>query len=274
MRNIKANKFPKYYIYKITFKSGKTYIGQHVQNVETDSYITSSKYYKNNPSDKIVSREILLYVDDRDTLDILETIAICYDKADNYKKNVNHVLGGWMSSIKGGWNKGIPCSEEHKRKTFESLKGRKPWNKGKHLSEKHKRKISENSTHGKPNLGRKVSKEVREKMSKAHKGKPHSKEWNEKVRQANLGKKVSKETRRKISLAKKGKKQSKETVEKRRKSQIGQFWWTNGKEERKSKKCPSKGWVRGRLNSKISKEKLKNTKRKVNNSLVIDNSIK
>lgn len=36
----------KFYIYKITFESGRTYIGQHTQRKQNDKYITSSVYYK------------------------------------------------------------------------------------------------------------------------------------------------------------------------------------------------------------------------------------
>ena len=49
-----------YYVYKLTFQSGRTYIGMHKQKSEKDNYITSSSYYHNHPEDKIVKREILI----------------------------------------------------------------------------------------------------------------------------------------------------------------------------------------------------------------------
>lgn len=81
----------------------------------------------------------------------------------------------------GGWNKGIPrteeekkkmsenrkgkggvkgkvISEEQKRRQSEAMKGRIPWNKGKARSEETKRKISE--TRKKRNLINKMDKEV------------------------------------------------------------------------------------------------------------------
>ena len=76
----------RYYIYKLTFKSGATYIGQHTEKVENDGYITSSSYFNKN-NDPLVSRDILLEVKDKETLDIMETLCIralpgkCYECA-------------------------------------------------------------------------------------------------------------------------------------------------------------------------------------------------
>lgn len=39
------------------------------------------------------------------------------------------------------YNKGVPLSEEQKKKLSESLKGKDAWNKGKQLSEEHKEKL-------------------------------------------------------------------------------------------------------------------------------------
>ena len=62
------------------------------------------------------------------------------------------------------WNKGIPCSEETKRK----LKGKPAWNKGIPHSEETKRKLSE-ALKGKPSSmkGKHLSEEVRRKISEA-----------------------------------------------------------------------------------------------------------
>ena len=49
------------YIYKLTFKSGATYIGQHVQRRMYDDYISSSSYMKKKSNDPVVSRDI--YID-------------------------------------------------------------------------------------------------------------------------------------------------------------------------------------------------------------------
>lgn len=75
---------------------------------------------------------------------------------------------------KPSWNKGIPLSEETKKKLSEKLKGRKVWNKGIPATE-----------------------EVRQKISAANKGKtswnkgvPTKEETKEKFRESRLGKKT------------------------------------------------------------------------------------
>lgn len=84
----------RYYIYKLTFKSGATYIGQHIEKTKEDGYISSSSYMSQHPEDPIVSRDILVEVKDKSTLDIMETLCIRADKADN-PKNVNKNFGNW-----------------------------------------------------------------------------------------------------------------------------------------------------------------------------------
>ena len=88
----------RFYIYKLTFRNGCTYIGKHHQIKEFDQYITSSSYYSKH-KDLLEKREIILYVNDIDTLDIMETICILGDIADN-KLNVNYNYGAWMNRSK------------------------------------------------------------------------------------------------------------------------------------------------------------------------------
>ena len=45
---------PIYSVYKLTFQSGRTYIGFHKQIKVKDDYVTSSSYYKKNPNDKFI----------------------------------------------------------------------------------------------------------------------------------------------------------------------------------------------------------------------------
>lgn len=134
----------RYYIYKITFQSGRTYIGQHTERKANDKYVTSSAYYKRNPNDLVTSREVLLEVKDKETLNIMETICIMADKRDN-DLNVNGTLGGmilkyhytglrtkeWKENISKS-RKGQKLSEEHKKKLSEAKKDYNPWNKGLH----------------------------------------------------------------------------------------------------------------------------------------------
>ena len=88
----------KFYIYKLTFRNGCTYIGKHHQKSDFDQYITSSSYYKKH-KDLLEKREIILEVNDIDTLDIMETICILGDIAEN-KLNVNYNYGAWLNKSK------------------------------------------------------------------------------------------------------------------------------------------------------------------------------
>lgn len=83
---------PLYYVYKLTFKSGCSYIGSHIQRLKNDKYITSSSYFSKHPEDKLINREILIYVKDKFTMGFLETICIIHDKLYN-QKNVNYNYG-------------------------------------------------------------------------------------------------------------------------------------------------------------------------------------
>lgn len=94
---------PIYSVYKLTFSSGKTYIGYHKQTKENDTYITSSSYYKNNPNDVIVSREILIETFDDFAASFLETWCILSDKAYNGQNNVNKNLGNYYHRFSYGF---------------------------------------------------------------------------------------------------------------------------------------------------------------------------
>lgn len=108
---------PIYSVYKLTFSSGKTYIGYHKQTKENDTYITSSSYYKNNPNDIIVSREILIETFDDFAASFLETWCILSDKAYNKQNNVNKNLGNYYHRFSYGFlteeQKKIACERFH-----------------------------------------------------------------------------------------------------------------------------------------------------------------
>lgn len=128
----------KYYIYKLYFESGKTYVGSHIQKREKDNYITSSSYYKNHPEDKLVKREILIELKDAETMNFIETICILEDKANN-PNNVNGNYGNWYYHFCGGQAfKGLKLSKEHKQKISKNF-----FKKGHKLSEEEKKKIKE-----------------------------------------------------------------------------------------------------------------------------------
>jgi hypothetical protein len=93
-----------------------------------------------------------------------------------------------MSEAHKGILKGVPLSEDHKRKMSESMKGNtnaKGVHKGVPLSEEHKRKISE-SLKGNTNAkGGTLSEETRRKLSEAKKGVPLSEDHKRKISEAN-----------------------------------------------------------------------------------------
>ena len=150
----------------------------------------------------------------------------------------------WNKGLKG-YRKGIPRSEETKRKISEGQKGNKnglgnksrtgllPWNKGKPMSEETKRKLSE-SLKGRPSprKGKKLSKETKRKLSEAHKGKTISQETRTKISNSlkkighkppsTKGTKRTKESNYKTSQSLMGHSVSDETIEKIRKARLKQ----------------------------------------------------
>lgn len=89
----------RYYIYKLYFNNGCTYIGKHTEKAPNDGYITSSSYYKKH-KELLERREILLdNLPDIDTLDIMESICIMSDICEN-DYNVNRNKGTWLSPNK------------------------------------------------------------------------------------------------------------------------------------------------------------------------------
>ena len=138
------------------------------------------------------------------------------------------------------WNKGLHFhfTEEEKELKYASRRGLTPWNKGIPVSEETKKKISENrkgkalskETYekiGKKLKGHIVSEETRKKISETQKGRPSpikgkkfTEEHKRKISEAlkgnknGLGKICSDEKKKKISKAIKGRKVSQETIEK------------------------------------------------------------
>lgn len=102
-------------------------------------------------------------------------------------------------------------TEEQRRRMSEQRKGRVPWNKGIPMSDDQKRKLSEANA-GKtipPETRKKISdalkgqpkppitEETRQKLRDSHRGQsnPHTPEWNDRIAQALTGRKLSQEHR-------------------------------------------------------------------------------
>ena len=173
-----------YYIYRITnLINGKTYIGQHKYKKLNDSYMGSGVYLakaKKKYGIENFKKEILYSrIQYKETADDMERFAIVKERSIG-KAEYNIANGG---EGYGGWNKGIPMSNEQKMKLSKINKGRK-------LSEEAKRKMSETRkgksaywnigripwNKGKkglqtpPNKGIPMSNEQKMKLSKVRKG--------------------------------------------------------------------------------------------------------
>lgn len=234
-----SEQFPKFYIYKITFASGRTYVGQHTQRKSNDTYITSSVYFKKyGNNDPIVSRDILIYVKDFETLNIMETICILMDKASN-TNNVNGNLGGWVIKFNP-----TPCPDWKKQYLSELYKNR-------YFSPETRKKISDKAK-GRPahNKGKKTGKpswnsgkkglfhwtdEQKLKMSKKRKG----------IKRGSM----SDDTKRKVGIASSN---AYKTSDKKRQAlnHKGQHVYNNGTKQIVADVCPD-GYVEGRLISKV-----------------------
>ncbi len=117
-----------------------------------------------------------------------------------------------------------------------------------------------------------ITKETRERLSKAAMGRSFSEETRKKLsaakqgsRHPNFGKHLSESTRRKISEANAGKantlghhhsEESKKKMSEAKRGNTnvrGTFWWNNGIVNTRAKECPGKEWHKGRLSNKMNK---------------------
>lgn len=91
-----------FYVYRIKFSSGASYIGSHIQRNENDGYMSSSSYMKKHPEDIIEKREVLCYAKDKESLAFLETAAIMDDKCCS-PMNVNYNYGNYICKLDWGF---------------------------------------------------------------------------------------------------------------------------------------------------------------------------
>ena len=99
---------------------------------------------------------------------------------------------------KPAWNKGIPSSDESRRKLSLAHKGRK-------FSEETRRKISLAGIGNKYCKGKKLSEETKRKISESEKGRVFSDGTRQKMSDWQIGRKLSNETRHRISVTRTGK---------------------------------------------------------------------
>lgn len=139
-----------------------------------------------------------------------------YSHSEETKKRISEVKRGTQAGAKNSFY-GRTHSEASKRKMSKSSEGQVPWNKGVPCTEETKRKISE------AKRGSKASDETRRKLSKIRKGRKLSKAHCEAISQSHIGTHLSEETKEKLRQANLGKHHSEETKEKLRKHFTGRF---------------------------------------------------
>lgn len=180
----------KYYIYRITNNiNHKTYIGQHKyckSLLVDDGYMGSGVILKKAQKKYGIenfTKEIITIAMSRSEANVLEKYYIAKERKENNFGCYNIADGGQG----GAWNKGVPCSDESKKKISESLKGRSH-------SEEWKRKINENSTRF---SGHHHSEESKKKISESEKGhrpyfcRPRTEEEKQKMREKIKGRKLN-----------------------------------------------------------------------------------
>ncbi len=172
----------RYYIYKLTFKSGATYIGQHTEKVENDGYISSSVYMAQHPEDPVIKRDILIEVKDKETLDIMETLCIRADKCSN-PKNVNGTMGNWHFRFTFS---GFKHSEKKKKDTSEFFKQK--WSEKEFRNEMIAKRI-----------GRKNTEETKQLMSESAKKSWTAERKAEAVKSGNYSHRHTEETKKFLS---------------------------------------------------------------------------
>lgn len=107
-------------------------------------------------------------------------------------------------------NKGKRPSEECKRKALKACKGKASWNKGIPATEEHRKKLIESikqrpKPYKHPMQGKKHSAATIEKLRQSHLGHVHTEEQKQKIGQALKGRKISESQKKQLSIKMTGK---------------------------------------------------------------------
>jgi len=207
-------------IYKIiNLINSKIYVGKDKHN--KPKYLGSGKLLKlaiTKYGKQSFKKEILQECGNEAELNTAEIYWI--KKLKSRKRGIGYNIaegGSGGKTMESPWNKGLklgPLSEEQKEKQSKATKhgyetgglingmvGKTPWNKGIEMTVEAKEKSS------KTHKSKKLSKETKEKISKANKGrKPYEMTdiIRERIQRSSLGKKASKQTRENMSNARNG----------------------------------------------------------------------
>lgn len=206
------------YIYKTTnLVNGKIYIGQHKAEKFDITYYGSGfilkqaleKYGKEN-----FKCEIIEWCISKEQLEEKEIYWIDKLNSCNHSIGYNVSAGGFTPRFKGknhpmyGKHHTDEAKEKNRvahtgiKQSYETIEKRISSLRGKHLSKEHKEKISK-ANKGKV-CGDRLTDEGRRKISEANKNKVMSIETRKKISSANKGRKASEETIRRLSESHKG----------------------------------------------------------------------
>ena len=141
------------------------YVGQHKSPKYEARYMGSGKIIKNiiKSRKETLKNYVIEWCSTKEELDIAEISWIKNFREECGDRCLNIANGGEGGNHQA-WNKGKKLGhydEERVRKMSESHKGQSAWNKGMHHTEETRKKISNALT------GRKLSKELREKLSES-----------------------------------------------------------------------------------------------------------
>lgn len=187
-------------IYRYKSPSGKYYIGQTVEEERRRRDFLGKKKIYAGPK---INRARMKYGPENFEYAVL--VKVTGDNKDEILKYLNTLEIGFIrmyNSIENGYNacdggnntSGHTVSEEARKRIGDAHKGKPSWNKGIPMSEETKRKLSE-SKKGQRHFGHKHSEETKHKISESHKGRsnyckgiPKSEEHKRKLSEARKGK--------------------------------------------------------------------------------------